>query len=202
MKTRKYIIIAAMALAAACSKDDKNLNRFTVDENASVVKWKGAAPDHFHTGTFDVSGTVKTDGKGNITGGDFIIPITSITNDDLPDTTKPQLLNHLKSEDFFNVALYPNASFKILEVVDYKEQEGDAIEGANKLITGDFTMIGETSRIHFPAKIVIDNTKITTKAVFTINRLDWGMDSYSDPEGDLYILPDVDITLDITVTHK
>ena len=191
-----------MALAAACSKDDKNVNSFSVNEKASVVKWKGAAPDHFHTGTFDVSGTVKTDGKGNINGGNFIIPITSITNDDLPDTTKPQLLNHLKSEDFFNVALYPNAGFKILEITDYKGEEGNAIEGANKLITGDFTMLGETNRIRFPAKVLVENNRVITQAEFKINRLDWGMDSYSDPEGDLYILPDVDITLDITAIRK
>lgn len=202
MKTGKYIVLAAMALSAACSKDDKNVNTYAVKEDVSVVKWKGVAPDHFHTGTFDISGTVKTDGKGNVTGGNFIIPITSITNDDLPEEVKPELLNHLKSADFFNAVLYPDASFKILEVANYNGEDDDAIEGANKLITGDLTMIGETSRIHFPAKIVTDNNMIITKAVFTINRLDWGMDSYSDPEGDLYILPDVSITLDITATNK
>ncbi|WP_410211185.1 YceI family protein [Aquirhabdus sp.] len=84
----------------------------------------------------------------------------------------------LKGNSFFNVEKYPVITFKSTQVT--------LIDPAHALVHGDLTMIGVTKPIEFAmtlekpkfdaaSKIVT----INTKANLTVNRNDWGMDSYS-----------------------
>ncbi|GAB3424492.1 YceI family protein [Niabella aquatica] len=193
MKRKLYAALIALSVLTACSHNGSiSPTDFKVNEESSAVEWKGSAPDHFHRGAFKVSGTLQTNGKGKITGGDFTIPIASISNFDLTDpAVREQLLNHLKSPDFFNLAVHPDAKFHIAKVEPYS----NASSAANTLITGDFTMIGQTHSIQIPAVIKTGNNKISAEGSFKLNRLQWGMNSFNDPGAELYILPDVDITL-------
>lgn len=193
MKIPNLLKLIIFASLTACShKDAPLLTSFKIDEERSAVEWKGSAPTHFHRGAFNVSGDLQTDGKNKITGGDFTIPIASISNFDLTDPVeREQLLNHLKTDEFFNLAVHPKANFHITNVAPYSE----AASSANTMITGDFTMIGQTHSIQIPAVITKEKDKISAEGSFKLNRLQWGMNSYNDPEKGLYILPDVDITL-------
>lgn len=60
------------------------------DNAASTIGWKGYAADHFHLGSFEVTGGFNTTANGQIQNGEFVIPINSIQNFDLPDSIKPQ----------------------------------------------------------------------------------------------------------------
>ena len=188
-----YSLLLAAVVLGACSRKDPELTiNSTVDEGLSSVEWKGSAPTHFHRGAFKVSGNLQTNKQNKITGGNFVIPIASITNFDLTnEAERQQLLTHLKSGDFFNVTVHPEAKFVIKKVEDYS----DAASSANTLITGDFTMIGQTHSISIPALVKSENDKIAAEGSFKLNRLTWGMNSFNDPEADLYILPDVEISL-------
>ncbi|MBO9636351.1 MAG: YceI family protein, partial [Chitinophagaceae bacterium] len=140
----KYFAVMALLFATACSdKDSDDRTRFKVDETYSSVEWKGSAPTHFHRGAFKVSGTMDLDAQNKISGGTFTIPIASITNFDLSEPDKTTLLDHLKTSDFLNLALYPESSFKITKVEEYS-QPGSSM---NAKITGDFTLIGQTHSI-------------------------------------------------------
>lgn len=192
MKTIFFNLIILALLTACSHKDTPLLTAFTVDEELSAVEWKGSAPTHFHRGAFKVSGNLATNGKSTITGGNFSIPIASISNFDLTDPAeREQLLNHLKTDEFFNLAVHPKAAFRITKVASYS----NAASPANTMITGDFTMIGQTHSIQIPALIKMDKDHISAEGSFRLNRLQWGMNSYNDPEKGLYILPDVEITL-------
>lgn len=170
-----------------------------VSGSQSSIEWKGSAPDHFHIGSFAVSGELIGDTNGNIQNGSFDIPIASIKNFDLVDSAlNKQLIDHLKSPDFFNVVLYPTANFKIEKVSPAHESSSQS----NHIISGVFTMLGKSNTIDIPAKVSVNNDVITTKASFSINRLKWGMNSFNDPEAELYILPDIEIKLDITAKRK
>lgn len=195
MKRKMYSALIALSMLTACShKESSMTTHFKADEKRSVAEWKGSAPTHFHRGAFKVSGSLQTNGKGKIAGGDFTIPIASISNFDLTnEAEREQLLNHLKSPDFFNVALHSEAKFHITKVEAYK----DAASSANAMITGDFTMIGQTHSIQIPAVIKTVKDSISAEGSFKLNRLQWGMNSFNDPEEALYILPDVDITLKV-----
>lgn len=193
--------VVALTLLMSCQKDEKTTSTYIVKEDASKVEWKGSATDHFHEGSFDVEGELKMNDKGEVSAGDFIIPIASISNYDLPEGPREELLRHLKSPDFFNLALHPNAKFHITSVSPYLGGSDSAVKGANYLVTGDFSMIGQTHEISFPAKITSDGATVHTDAYFKINKLKWGMTSYNDPEESLYLLPEVEITLNITSTR-
>ncbi|SIO36563.1 YceI family protein [Chitinophaga niabensis] len=195
MKAILYLYISLLVVFAACSSNQPKANKtFRIVENRSVVEWKGSAPTHFHKGTFQVTGSFETNGEGNITSGQFVIPIASIINTDLPEPAKNELINHLKSPDFFNLAQHPEASFRINNVLYEGEQKPDSNQVT---VVGDFSMIGQTHPINFIASVIHEGDRISVEATFSINRLKWGMTSFSDPKAELYILPDVELKLHI-----
>jgi polyisoprenoid-binding protein YceI len=189
-------LIAIAVLASCAQKKATPSATFKVDEKRSSIEWKGSAPTHAHTGGFKVSGTLQTDATGKISGGDFTIPISSISNFDLKeDGPRMQLLNHLKSADFFNIAVFPDAKFHITKV----DMQDNASSSAT--ITGDFTLIGKTISMQLPAVIEMGTDEISAQSTFKLNRLKWGMNSFNDPEQNMYILPDIDISLKLFFTR-
>lgn len=200
MKKKMYAALIALSVLTACSHNGSiSSTDFKVNEESSAVEWKGSAPTHFHRGAFKVSGTLQTNGKGKITGGDFTIPIASISNFDLTNPAEREaLLTHLKSPDFFNMAIHPDASFHITKVEPYSA----ASSSANTMITGDFKMIGQTHSIQIPVVVKTAKGKMSAEGSFKLDRLQWGMNSYNDPGAELYILPDVDITLKLSFTSS
>ncbi|MEJ0104184.1 MAG: YceI family protein [Bacteroidota bacterium] len=196
MKKILSIAISA-AFAVSCRQKQINSSIYTVDETASKVEWKGSAPDHYHIGSFDVKGTLNTASSGTINGGDFIIPIASIKDFDLQDPVRQTLLDDLKSANFFNLLVHPQAQFHITSVKPYSAADTAAVAGANYMLTGDFSMIGQTHSISFPAKIERSEKGLSAEAKFNIDRTKWGMTIYSDPSKPLYILPEVNLTIKI-----
>lgn len=141
---------------------------YEVDTNSTKIKWTGyhIAKSYSHYGHINAkSGELEIE-DGNLKGGELIIDMTSIANDDLDDQAKnKKLVGHLKSEDFFYVEKYPEAALKIKNVVN-------AADGSYN-VTGDLTIRGLTQEISFPvtkgksgkntvsfsAKLSIDRTK-------------------------------------------
>jgi polyisoprenoid-binding protein YceI len=175
---------------------DKGRQNYALDAENSVAEWKGYTRNYHHDGSFSVASQDLEVVNGKVKGGTFVIPIISIKNFDLPDEVKPILLEHLKSADFFNMVLYPEATFTIKKVKDISNPAKGAVAGANSLVTGDFTMIGQTHEISFPAKIEFSGSDMTVEAAFQIDRTRWGMNYAADPAlGDHHILPQVDLHL-------
>lgn len=194
-----FAIVALMAVS--CKKNEQAPATYEVSD-ISVIDWDGHASDHSNQGSFDVSGSLVSTSSGLIKEGRFVIPIASIDNYNLPDEVKPQLLEHLKSADFFNMVLFPTAEFVITKVQPYTGGVEDAIQGANYLLTGDFSMVGQTHKLSFPARISHTTQTITAEAYFKLDRTKWGMNSYTNPSEGLYIQPNVDIHLDIEAIRK
>ena len=183
------IMVFALGFTSCDNSDEVTKTTYALDEEHSVVEWKGYSPVLYHDGSFAVesAGIEVVDGK--VKGGTFTIPIASIKNFDLPDDVKPVLLNHLKSPDFFNLAVYPNATFKITKVQEVE---------AGHMVSGDFTMLGKTHAISFPAEIALEKGRVKVEAEFKLDRTKWGMNYAADPSlGDHHILPDVDIYLNV-----
>ena len=196
MKTLLPIAFLLLSITG-CKKSSPKDITYTINGTTSKVEWKGSAPDHFHIGSFKLTGSLNTNSKGMINSGEFNIPISSIENYDLENPQKQALLDDLLSDHFFNVLVHPNAKFRITEVRAYTTAVEGAVEGANYMITGDFSMLGKTNSITFPAKITSAAETLITEAKFKINRTRWGMNIYTDPAAPLYILPDININLSI-----
>lgn len=200
-KFLKFYVLSLVLVLFSCDNNDANpdTDAYVLNETSSTIEWKGYSPDLFHEGSFSVKGENLKVVDGVLQNASFTIPIVSIKNFDLPDEVKPELLNHLKSPDFFNIAVHPNAVFKITQV---KAIANSANEN-NFTVTGDFTMLGKTHSISFSAHIQIENNSLVMEAEFTLDRTKWGMNYGADPElGAHHIKPGVDITFLINAAKK
>ena len=195
-------ILLTMALLTSCDQANIQPSSYTVNSATSRASWKGSAPDHFHLGSFQVMGSLSLTSSGQLDAGNFRIPISSMTDFDLPSPVKEQLLDHLKSADFFNLLLYPEASFTLTQVRPYSGPSPVTLPGANTLITGDFTLLGQTHSITFPGTVHSNADSLWAEAALTIDRTQWGMSRYSDSTSTgLYILPDVSLQLSLQATN-
>lgn len=88
-------------------------------------------------------------------------------------TEIPKLTNHLNSPDFFDAKEYPTARFTSTKI----EPAG---EPGKFQITGDLTLLAATHEITFPAQVTIDESGLTLKSEFTVDRTEFGMNHAPD----------------------
>lgn len=135
-----------------------------VDTESSKIKWKGTKMRGLgkHEGTVDLkSGYLILSGE-DISGGEFIIDMHSIDVTDIPEhepVPRRNLINHLKSEDFFAVGQYPEAHLKLTSV-----------ESSLK-IQGLLSMHGITNPIEFEAS----KNDQGYEAMMIIDRFKWNV---------------------------
>lgn len=135
-----------------------------LDAAAAKVAFVGAKVTARHDGGFrEVSGTI-TLAPTDVTQSRLEVRVAtaSLYADD------PQLTEHLKSPDFFDVAQFPEAKFVSTEI-----RVGGT--GGTHTITGDLTMHGQTKRVTFPATVNVEAGRVSARAEFTINRRDFGI---------------------------
>jgi len=149
-----------------------------VDTALSRVAWTGRKVSGEHFGTVKIKSGSLTIREDKLVGGSIIIDLTTISSDDLEGEFKGKLEGHLKSEDFFDVANHPEATFEITSV-----QEG--AETGTLTISGNLTMRGVTKNITFDANVQeISETAFNATADFNVAREDWGI-TYSGKADDL-----------------
>lgn len=197
MIKRAMTIAFGMAVcAASCNKDkDDDSTIYKVNDSNSVAEWIGHSPAVSNEGFIGVSRTDIKVRNGNIVGGSFMMPVSSLQVTSAPPPGPPVLLNHLKTVDFFNLVLHPNASFEFKKIETFTGNE-PAFPGSNFRITGNFSLIGSTREISFPAKVTFAGDSLHVESTFKIDRTKWGMNYHADPiHGNDQIFPEVDIHL-------
>ena len=166
----RYIIAAFLLLLTAPAFAAES---YTLDPNHTNIYWKAnnfgfSSP----SGKFaDVSGTLLLDeAKPEKSKVSVLIKPASVT------TVIPKFEEHLKSQDFFNVLKYPEATFVSFKV--------DKTGKDTAKIYGDLTLLGITKRITLDAKMnkIGDNMFGNHVAGFSlkglIKRSDFGMRNY------------------------
>ena len=151
---------------------------YTVDTTQSKLVWKGSKVTGSHEGTVSIkSGSIIAD-NGVITGGDFVLDMNTISSTDLEGEYKDKLDGHLKADDFFAVASFPEASFQITEVKA-------GATAADVVISGNLTIKGISKNITFDAKVdEVSDSVVKSSADFNIARADWGV-TYEGQKDDL-----------------
>ncbi|MCF2446828.1 YceI family protein [Dyadobacter sp. CY345] len=204
MKKKILLLTAASAFLCNCTDHDlQNPDRFSLNPQ-SVAEWKGfLKTGYFNNGTIKVeSDDIKVE-NGKVTGGSFNIPVSSIINLNLPtDEIKEQLVHHLQSPDFFNMALHPNVRYEITDVLPYSAtKEGDVV-GANYWINGTLTILGRQNPVSFPAKIVLSGNFLSVEANLKFDRTKWGITYASDPDlaPENYIEPMIEVHLQLSAS--
>ena len=168
---------------------------YKVDVDSSSIQWIGKKVTGEHDGNLEILyGNIRRylDTRNTeVIRGNIVIDMTTITNKDIENKQyQKYLVDHLKDEDFFDVAHFSKSELKILS--------NDLIlltdNSNNTKITAEITIKGITKKIEFPAKIeFFDDFAIATGTI-DIDRTLFGIryksKSYFPDMGDYFIYDD------------
>jgi polyisoprenoid-binding protein YceI len=152
----------------------------------TAIKFVGSKKDGKHEGTFK-----KLDGTLTADAADVTKSKLSVTIDVGAMTTDDEkLTGHLKGPDFFDVKKHPEAKFTSAAIKAGTEKD-------SYTVTGDFTLLGTTKAVTFPAKVVTAEGVTTISAQFEIKRSEWGMTYGKGKVND-----EVQLTLEVKLKAK
>lgn len=186
MKTY-FLAIATLLFVVSCNTATKNKVEGTdaqaaaegtgvqliVDAQASSIHWTGSKVGGSHHGTIGIKrGELAVNGQ-DVASGSFAIDMNAIVDEDLTDKKMNEMLvGHLKSEDFFDVAKYPESSFTITKV----EAATNANDSVSHLVSGNLKLKDVEKNITFGAKVSKDGDVYKAVTVpFTIDRTQWNV---------------------------
>ncbi|WP_408096107.1 YceI family protein [Peredibacter sp. HCB2-198] len=192
----KTLLAVALAFSTTAFAQNKPMTMtYKVDSAATKIVYVGKKVTGQHTGNVTAkSGNLTFQGE-EITGGEVVVDMNSITSTDLTDKdTNAKYIGHIKSADFFDVAKYPEAKI----VIKNSKKTAKGLE-----VTGDLTFVGKTNPITF---LVTDLKKtdagVTGKSNVTINRTKWGLvygsGSFIKGLGDKAINDEFTLAIDLT----
>lgn len=192
----KLFFVAFVAIAGL-SFTIAQTTSYTVSTTESAINWKGYKVTGSHTGTVALkSGALEME-KGVLTGGNFVIDMTTIKVTDLTGGGATKLEGHLKSADFFGTENNPTASLNITKAIPY------GTSGKYKIVA-DLTIKGITQSIKFMAEATEKKGEVTATATITVDRSDfdvkYGSGSFFDGLGDKAIYDE--FNLDVTLVAQ
>lgn len=180
------------ATTTEASADAFSGTALAIDTSRSEITWLGAKVTGTHDGGFEVfEGSVYRDGDA-VTGVELTIDATSIWSDN------DRLTGHLRSEDFFEVETYPEATFRADSFEPITPADSVGWAEATHRVGGVLTMRGQSNRITFPARIAVTDDAVEADADFLIERSRWGL-TYPGKPDDL-IQEEVRLKFDVVAT--
>jgi polyisoprenoid-binding protein YceI len=159
-------LLITLIILTGLTATSQNQETHQLNTEQSVINWQGSYSFSFseHTGTVHFKeGELITLG-GNITGGSFVIDMTTISNEAY--LRQEGAVKHLRGDDFFDVEKFPDAKL-VLTSVEYFTNEN------THRIFAYLTIKGITKNIRFYA--TADGDAKTLEAKFKIDRTRWGI---------------------------
>nr|MBS0038043.1 YceI family protein [Saprospiraceae bacterium] len=198
MKNLIITLIAFLSVGMMWANDTDIADRtMEVLNSESSVHWQAYKVGGNHEGFVDIkSGALEFDAEGKLTGGHFIMDMTTISCTDLSGSSNEKLVGHLKSDDFFDVANHPEARLDIKRVIS-RGLPGDY------RIVADLTIKDITHEIRF-------NTLLEEKGSMKVGSVDlvidrskynvrYGSGTFFSNLGDNTIYDEFDISVNIAV---
>jgi polyisoprenoid-binding protein YceI len=191
-KVSLFIMILTFGLVSVSAQ-----KTFKADAAATVIKWNGKKLAGEHTGTISLKEGWLTVDKKVITGGEFVVDMTTIKDLDIKDEgMRGKLEGHLKSDDFFGVEKYPVSKLVITGSTP-------GVDGS-LIVKGKLTIKASTNPVEFTAKSSVSGDVTTWSAVVTVDRslydVRYGSGKFFPNIGDKAISDD--FTLDIKLSVK
>ncbi len=183
------LLFAAVSLFVATSA---HAQTYKVSSDNAIVKWHGEKVTGEHNGKIQFKEGSFTVENNRITTGNFVIDMSTITNEDIEDKEyREKLIGHLKSDDFFGVAKYPTAKLKITGSTAFINDVAT--------VSGNLTIKESTHPVEFD----VSRNESTYSAELTIDRskydVRYGSKSFFDGLGDKMIYDDFDLNISVTV---
>ena len=169
-------VFLILALLFGSNADTDNV-RVALDLDRSTLTWRGKKViGNTHHGTVDLSSGYLELDKGDLAGGEFELDMTSLRNQDLGPRMGSRLINHLKSEDFFDVDNFPKSSIIITKSRKVDEGVFD--------VFADLTIKNITKEINFQASITDGDAKAYIRIDRTEFDVKYGSGSFFSDLGD------------------
>jgi polyisoprenoid-binding protein YceI len=184
-------VLALMVIAASAPQT------YNVDVKSSNIVWKGYKVTGEHTGDVKLkSGSIQfTDGA--LTGGTFVVDMTSITNTDMEGEWSDKLVGHLKSEDFFGVEKYPTAKLVVSRAIP-QDTKG------NYKVLGKLTIKETTKDVKFFVNVTEEGNSVKATGSLKVDRSDYnvryGSGSFFDGLGDKTIYDEFDLNISVVAS--
>ena len=183
MKTTfKFIITITFTLISTSFSYSQSLN---ANKTESLIRWYGeelTGKTHFGNLSFKEGQIELQDGL--IIGGNFVVNMTSLSVEDLSGGAKARLEGHLRSDDFFSVDKYPEATLKITQKAK--------VEGDVQKLYGELTIKGIKHAVDF-SMILVDKKTATANLTFDRSKYNvrFRSGSFFENLGDKLILDDI-----------
>ena len=153
------------------------------------MTWKGYKVTGSHYGTVDIESGYLNFNEGNLTGGEFVVDMTTIVSNDLTGEYKGKLEGHLKSDDFFGIEKHPTAKLVFTKVKS---------TGKNSYqVTGDLTIKGKTAPVTFDLSVYGNKATANVKIDRTVYDIRYGSTSFFDDLQDKAIYDEFDLVSDL-----
>ncbi|MDG1729718.1 MAG: YceI family protein [Algibacter sp.] len=185
---KNFAIFALVAFTTfSFTTIDGNKKEIKIDK--SKVVWKGYKVTGSHEGNIAIQSGSLTFEEEKLTGGEFVIDMTTINTTDLEGEYKGKLDGHLKSDDFFGVANHPTATLVFKDVTT---------SGKNAYtVSGDLTIKGKTNPVTFTISIYGSKATASLKIDRTKYDVRYGSTSFFDGLKDKAIYDEFDLVADL-----
>ncbi|WP_103071976.1 YceI family protein [Aquimarina sediminis] len=186
MKTRLTLLIIAITVIATTSTFAQKKK---IKASESTINWTGKKVTGSHSGTLNLAeGFLVFDGD-NITGGEFVVDMTTLAVTDLKSGQgKEKLEGHLNSDDFFGSSNYKSSKLVITKAK--KTSSGYTV-------AGDLTIKGKTNPIKFILTVKGNTASTTLKVDRTAYDIKYGSGSFFDNLGDKTINDEFELAVDL-----
>ncbi len=186
MKTKLKSLILAITLIATASVQAQKRE---IKASESTINWTGEKVTGEHTGTLNFSNGFLNFKNENLTGGEFVVDMTSLKVTDLEaGKGKEKLEGHLNSDDFFGVKNYKSAKLVI--------KNATKMDGGYK-VTGDLTIKGKTNPITFDLAVKGNSASTKLKVDRTKYDIKYGSGSFFDNLGDKTIYDEFELAVNL-----
>ncbi|MDP5158847.1 MAG: YceI family protein [Flaviramulus sp.] len=187
--TIKNLSLIAIVALATLSFTTFSGEKKEVKAESSKVIWKGYKVTGSHEGTIAIESGSLVFEEDQLTGGEFVIDMTTINTTDLEGNSKGKLDGHLKSDDFFGVENHPKASLVFTDV---------KASGKNSYnVTGDLTIKGKTNPVSFIISVYGNKATASLKVDRTKYDVRYGSTSFFDGLKDKAIYDEFDLVADL-----
>lgn len=202
MKTTNLVLAIIFLAASSFIVYNKGVKEtYKISPSKSSIGWLAKKVTGQHNGTVGLkSGSLEVE-DGKLTGGEFVMDMTSIKVLDLKEGTKnnEKLVGHLKSPDFFNVEKHTAATLKITDVKKTGKQ-ASSDKAQEYKITADLTIKGHKNSIDFTAYVKVDGANIsarTNKIIFDRSKFDvrYGSETFFGSLGNKAIYNDIEMKI-------
>lgn len=183
------LVLAVVVGSTAFATTPVKVEKKEVKTSESTVTWKGYKVTGSHYGTINLKeGALMFDGD-KLTGGEFVVDMTSLISTDLEGESKGKLEGHLKSDDFFGTSNNPTSKLVFTNV---------KASGKNSYkVTGDLTIKGNTNSVTFDVSVYGNKATATMKVDRSKYDVRYGSGSFFDNLGDKTIYDEFDLVVDL-----